>query len=602
MPTVPPSEPVTPTVGRSPGAGMTRFASASFPVGRVHNAPGGATIDVIIRPLDRWNHVATTVQEVDAPGDAELISAVRGGDVDAYGQLFERHVDAARRLARQLVAAGDVEDLVSDAFVKVLAVLQRGGGPDVAFRAYLLTAVRRLRVDRLRAGSRLQSSDDMEMFDPGVPFRDTAVEGFESEAAARAFASLPERWQLVLWHTEVEGQKPAEVAPLLGMSPNSVSALAYRAREGLRQAFLNQHAQEMDEDTCRWTHEHLGGYIRNGLSRRDTGKVEAHLQDCRRCAAIYLELTEVNDNLAGILAPLLLGGVAASYVGTTGAAATGGLAALLDRLKDALANPGAAIAGGVAATAVVAAGVWALTTGHESTPPPPAAAESAPQDTDTPSGADPGTAPGQRDRATRPGTGPGDTAPAPSIAPAPAPAPAPTPASPAPADDTLTPAEVLDDSADDPADAPADEPAPGSDVGPADEPGEGSGLEQDAPAPPAEEPPAEEPPPAVDDLRVTATYTDLAGATGTVQADIAGVTAPTIVTVTSSGLVTLESGDCSSVTTGGTFTCEVSADTRLRFRYASVTGGTMSFTVTSSAEDSDDTNNVAEVRLPGVLG
>ena len=80
--------------------------------------------------------VATSVE---APSDAELISAVRGGDVDAYGTLFERHVEAARRLARQLVPAGDAEDLVSEAFVKVLGVLQRGGGPDVAFRAYLLT-------------------------------------------------------------------------------------------------------------------------------------------------------------------------------------------------------------------------------------------------------------------------------------------------------------------------------------------------------------------------------------------------------------------------------------------------------------------------------
>jgi RNA polymerase sigma factor (sigma-70 family) len=142
---------------------------------------------------------------VEAPSDAELISAVRGGDLDAYGTLFERHVDAARRLARQLVPAGDADDLVSDAFVKVMGVLQRGGGPDLAFRAYLLTAVRRLQVDRFRAGSRLHTTDDMDAFDPGVPFRDTAVEGFESAAAARAFASLPERWQLVLWHTEVEG-------------------------------------------------------------------------------------------------------------------------------------------------------------------------------------------------------------------------------------------------------------------------------------------------------------------------------------------------------------------------------------------------------------
>ncbi len=94
-------------------------------------------------------HLAT----VDGPpSDAELISAVRSGDTDAYGELFTRHVEAARRLARQLVSAGDVDDLVSEAFAKVLVVLQRGGGPDLAFRAYLLTAVRRLHVDRIRIG------------------------------------------------------------------------------------------------------------------------------------------------------------------------------------------------------------------------------------------------------------------------------------------------------------------------------------------------------------------------------------------------------------------------------------------------------------------
>ena len=206
---------------------------------------------------------------VDGPGDAELISAVRGGDSDAYGELFARHVDAARRLARQLAGPADADDLVSDAFTKVLTVLQRGGGPDLAFRAYLLTAVRRLHVDKIRAGSRLRPVDDLTPFDPGLPFHDTAIEGFDNAAAARAFASLPERWQMVLWHTEVEQQKPADIAPLLGMSANSVSALAYRAREGLRQAFLSQHATDPDDVDCAWTRDHLGAYVRGGLSRRD---------------------------------------------------------------------------------------------------------------------------------------------------------------------------------------------------------------------------------------------------------------------------------------------------------------------------------------------
>ncbi|GAA4733295.1 hypothetical protein GCM10023350_16000 [Nocardioides endophyticus] len=297
-----------------------------------------------------------SVSTLDEPSDAELISAVRAGDVAAYGELFARHVEAARRLGRQLVPGPDVDDLVSEAFTKVLGVLQRGGGPDLAFRAYLLTAVRRLHVDRIRSTARLHTTDDLTPFDPGVPFRDTAIEGFESAAAARAFASLPERWQLVLWHTEVEEQKPAEVAPMLGMTPNAVSALAYRAREGLRQAYLTMHAADAADDTCERTRAELGAYVRGGLSRRDAARVEQHLQECRACAALYLELTEVNSNLRAVLAPLLLGGAAAAYAASTGSVTATGLGLLLGRARDAVLAHGPTAAVASAAAAAVVAG------------------------------------------------------------------------------------------------------------------------------------------------------------------------------------------------------------------------------------------------------
>ncbi|MGH3383514.1 MAG: sigma-70 family RNA polymerase sigma factor [Nocardioidaceae bacterium] len=320
--------------------------------------------------------------EHPTPSDAELISLVRGGDNAAYGELFDRHRAAAERLARQLVRGPDSDDLVSEAFIKVLQVLGSGGGPDVAFRAYLLTAVRRLHIDRVRSAKRVQPSDDMEKYDDGVPFQDTAVDGFERSATARAFASLPERWQLVLWHLEVEGNKPAEVAPLLGMSANSVSALGYRAREGLRQAYLQMHLADTADEHCRWTTEHLGGYVRSGLSRRDSLKVDHHLQDCRRCTGLYLELTEVNANLGALLAPALLGTLAAGYLASTAAAASGGLAGagLLTRLVDSIKSGGNATAGGVAVGAVVAVAVAAIAVsnivGSDETPsakPPPSA-------------------------------------------------------------------------------------------------------------------------------------------------------------------------------------------------------------------------------------
>lgn len=296
--------------------------------------------------------------------DADLISAVRAGDLESYGELFARHQESARRLALQLTrGSGDAEDLVSDAFAKVMEVLQRGGGPDEAFRAYLLTSVRRLHVDRTRVTSRVQATDDIAAYDAGVPFHDSAVAGFENDAAAEAFASLPERWQLVLWHTEVEGAKPAEVAPLLGISPNSVAALAYRAREGLREAFLAAHATRTEDPDCRRTQSMLGGYVRGNSSRRDATKVEDHLEGCRRCTGIYLELAEVNSGMGALLGPLLLGGAAAAYAGSAAAASGVGVGlggwvlALPGRARDvALANLPATAAAGVA-TAVVGGSV-----------------------------------------------------------------------------------------------------------------------------------------------------------------------------------------------------------------------------------------------------
>src|SRR3954454_12841787 len=309
--------------------------------------------------------------------DAELISSVRGGDVSAYGDLFARHRDAATRLARQLVPGPDADDLVSEAFAKVLNVLLAGGGPDVAFRAYLLTAVRRLHIDKIRSTARATPTDDLTPYENPEPFADTVIAGFEGGAAAKAFASLPERWQLVLWHLEVEGQKPADIAPLLGMSANSVSALAYRAREGLRQAYLQMHTADLVDPDCAWTHAKLGAYVRKGLSRRDVQKVETHLDGCRKCTAMYLELDEVNSSLAALLGPLVLGAAATGYLTTTGAAGAGvgGALLLIDRAKDfVLANSQAFVAvgaaAGVAGVASVAVAVAHSGGSHPTASPP----------------------------------------------------------------------------------------------------------------------------------------------------------------------------------------------------------------------------------------
>jgi RNA polymerase sigma factor (sigma-70 family) len=268
----------------------------------------------------------------DARSDADLLAVLRGRPADhasssAFATLYDRHRDAARGLARQLARSpSDADDLVSAAFARLLEILRAGGGPTEAFRAYLLTSLRHLAYDRTRAERRLDLTEDMgEVIgvDPErtvIPFTDPAVAGLERSLAARAFATLPERWQAVLWHLEVEGDSPADIAPLFGLTANAVSALGYRAREGLRQAYLQEHlgggaASPPRDRRHRETEEKLGAYTRGGLSKRDAAKVEEHLRECAECRALASELREVNSGiLRSTIAPLVLGAALVGYL------------------------------------------------------------------------------------------------------------------------------------------------------------------------------------------------------------------------------------------------------------------------------------------------
>ena len=237
----------------------------------------------------------TQAQRVDSEAfsDAELITAVRAGDTSAYGVLYERHASAARTVARQYVRSGaDADDVVSDAFARTLSVLQNGGGPDVTFRAYLFTVVRRLSYDLVSGARRTQPTDDERTFEsafgPMASTEDPTLEGFERSTVTRAYQDLPERWRAVLWYTEVENLSPAEIAPLLGLTANGVSALAYRAREGLRQAYLQQPLTSVPAEECRTVNALLGSYVRGGLAKRETARVESHLEGCDDCRGVCL--------------------------------------------------------------------------------------------------------------------------------------------------------------------------------------------------------------------------------------------------------------------------------------------------------------------------
>jgi RNA polymerase sigma factor (sigma-70 family) len=370
--------------------------------------------------------MATTGDQ--GPSDGELIEAVRHGSTEAYGRLYQRHVSAAYTMARQLTnSSAEAEDLVSDAFAKILDLLRGGRGPTIAFRAYLLTSLRNAASDRARRDGRMRLADDVAEVsgaDTSVPFTDTAVADLERSLAAQAFARLPERWQTVLWHIEIERQRPAEVAPLLGLTANGVSALAYRAREGLRQAYLQVHLGQLDDSqdigACRACATRLGAWTRRGLSKRETVQVEKHLDNCDRCRALAAELVEANGALRAVVAAMVLGVGATGYLSAGHAAAAGAAEA------SATPAPRQAVFAGVSAVALVAAIAMALTAKNQLPQPPAAEPPLSPLPTPAPAPlSTPPAPPAPETRLQAPTSSQQPTAPSPPIPPPSPPAPTP---------------------------------------------------------------------------------------------------------------------------------------------------------------------------------
>ncbi len=291
-----------------------------------------------------------------APSDAELLARARHSDRSAFTELYVRHQAAARRVAAAYPPAGDPDDLVNGAFERVLAALERGGGPDDAFRAYLFVTLRRLAAEEIALArdepvAELPEPVEAETHNPVIDLADRKM-------VIDAYESLPDRWQSVLWQTAVEGRQPREVAPVLGVSANAASAMAYRARERLRQAYLQAHLQAAPRPECEPHRSRLGAYVRDGLSRRDRGATETHLGDCDACRGLLVELSEINSMLVRSLVPLFASTSHAGAVAVAGGGA--GLAAGVSRrlLSKARSNPAV-----VAATVVAIAGLVAALAG-----------------------------------------------------------------------------------------------------------------------------------------------------------------------------------------------------------------------------------------------
>lgn len=177
------------------------------------------------------------------PDECELISALREGDLEAWGEVYRTYRRAARVAAARVVLDSSVaEDLTQEAFL-ILPQALRGFRGECRLRAFILSITHNLARHHLRALYRRRRAMVEHAAIPEI----TVVASPEhllarrqmGFAIARALATLsPERQTAFLLHEHM-GHSAPEAARLTHALETTVRTRVYYARQQLREALAN---------------------------------------------------------------------------------------------------------------------------------------------------------------------------------------------------------------------------------------------------------------------------------------------------------------------------------------------------------------------------
>jgi DNA-directed RNA polymerase specialized sigma24 family protein len=218
--------------------------------------------------------------------------------------------------------------VLAETFTRLRDVLRRGDGPLVSLRPYLLTAVRRVALER-------SGDEPPEPAEPAEPaaeqgeipnlglalFTDPPTAELESTTLARAYASLPERLRAAAWHIMIERTDPAEAATILGLTEAGVAELPAQVRAALSQAYLDLYLSSLTREACKAEAGQLGQHLNSTTRGNDERTVRLHLRGCRECRAVAVELTGLDRSMRRTMATIFLGPAAEAYLSAVGATA-----------------------------------------------------------------------------------------------------------------------------------------------------------------------------------------------------------------------------------------------------------------------------------------
>jgi RNA polymerase sigma factor (sigma-70 family) len=237
--------------------------------------------------------------------DAELASQLKAGDVDALGQLYERHVggihDYLARFTRDPAAA---EDLAQTTFLRAWEGRAALRDPSKV-RAWLYATAHHLALNHVTR-ARATSIDDEAAGRIADPARGPEEEAIAREAADLVWAaasSLEARQYAVLDLSVRQGLTTREIADVLDVPVAHAAVLVNRGREALGNA-VRYLMVARRRDHCERLAELVPAGVRV-LTAQERSAVDHHMRRCETCRELGLRLT-APAQLLGALLPLPL--------------------------------------------------------------------------------------------------------------------------------------------------------------------------------------------------------------------------------------------------------------------------------------------------------
>jgi RNA polymerase sigma-70 factor (ECF subfamily) len=174
--------------------------------------------------------------EPPAPGDADvredlLVDRARRGNADAFGQLYQLHLDRIYRYVYYRVgSSNEAEDLTEHVFLKAWEAIGRYESRGLPFAAWLYRMAHNAVIDHYRARRPMTSIDEtFDLEDERQNPVASAEALFDREELRVAIGRLNPDQQTVILLRFSEGLSHAEVGRILGKSEGAVRVIQHRA-------------------------------------------------------------------------------------------------------------------------------------------------------------------------------------------------------------------------------------------------------------------------------------------------------------------------------------------------------------------------------------